>query len=316
MLNEEKIIGYFTKNYKKIGDDCAYLSQTNQLISTDTLVENTHFDLKYFTPKNIAHRLFTSNYSDIQSSGGKPKFALLNVSFPNKNFNLVNQIIKNFHKYCLKFGVEIVGGDTTSSDKIILSMTIISDVIGRDKIINRSNARINDKIYTFSGIGYSKLGYLNIYNKLKLPRNISSNSKKQFLNPKIYTYFDLFNKFKLTSCMDISDSLLSSLRSISSQSNKKIVLTDLSNINEKLNVFFKNDKIYNSLILSSGEEFVPVFTSPLNLLKLNNKKSFKTRGIKLTYIGRIEKGKGVHLKNSNLNKIKLFDHFKSNYSVL
>ena len=54
MLNEEKIIGYFTKNYKKIGDDCAYLSQTKQLISTDTLVENTHFDLKYFTPKNIA----------------------------------------------------------------------------------------------------------------------------------------------------------------------------------------------------------------------------------------------------------------------
>lgn len=90
MSNEEKIIKYFTKNYNKIGDDCAYLSQTKQLISSDTLVENIHFDLKYFTPKNIAHRLFTANYSDIQSSGGKPKYVLLNLSFPNKNFRFVN----------------------------------------------------------------------------------------------------------------------------------------------------------------------------------------------------------------------------------
>ena len=95
MSNEEKIIKYFTKNYNKIGDDCAYLSQTKQLISSDTLVENIHFDLKYFTPKNIAHRLFTANYSDIQSSGGKPKYVLLNLSFPNKNFkNSKDEVLK------------------------------------------------------------------------------------------------------------------------------------------------------------------------------------------------------------------------------
>ena len=138
MSNEEKIIKYFTKNYNKIGDDCAYLSQTKQLISSDTLVENIHFDLKYFTPKNIAHRLFTANYSDIQSSGGKPKYVLLNLSFPNKNFRFVNKIIKNFHRYCLKYGIEIIGGDTTASDKIFLSLTIISDAINKNKIIKMS----------------------------------------------------------------------------------------------------------------------------------------------------------------------------------
>ena len=204
MSNEEKIIKYFTKNYNKIGDDCAYLSQTKQLISSDTLVENIHFDLKYFTPKNIAHRLFTANYSDIQSSGGKPKYVLLNLSFPNKNFRFVNKIIKNFHRYCLKYGIEIIGGDTTASDKIFLSLTIISDAINKNKIIKRSQAKINDKIYTFSGIGYSKLGFMNIYKNLKLPKDISALSKKQFLSPKIYTYYDLFKKIKLNSCMDVS----------------------------------------------------------------------------------------------------------------
>ena len=79
MSYEQKIINYFEKNYKKIGDDCAYINSTKQLISSDTLVENKHFDLKHFTPQNIAHRLFLSNYSDIQSSGGVPKYVLLNI---------------------------------------------------------------------------------------------------------------------------------------------------------------------------------------------------------------------------------------------
>ena len=46
MSYEQKIINYFEKNYKKIGDDCAYINTTKQLISSDTLVENKHFDLK------------------------------------------------------------------------------------------------------------------------------------------------------------------------------------------------------------------------------------------------------------------------------
>ena len=136
---------------------------------------------------------------------------------------------------------------------------------------------------------------MNIYKNLKLPKDISALSKKQFLSPKIYTYYDLFKKIKLNSCMDVSDSLLSTLRSISSQSNKKIVLNNLLNINKKLHGYSKNDQYYNSLILSSGEEFVPVFSSPMDLLKFNNKESFKRRGIKITCIGHIEKGQGVHL---------------------
>lgn len=316
MSNEEKIIGYFTKKYRKIGDDCAYLDKSKQLISSDTLIEGKHFDLKNFSSKNIAHRLFISNYSDIQSSGGKPKYVLLNISFPNKHFYLIKQIIRNFHKYCIQFGVEILGGDTTASDKIFLSLTILSDVLNKEKVIHRSKAKINDKIYTFSDVGYSKLGYLNLYKKLKLPKNLSTISKKQFLEPKIYTYYDLFKNLKLNSCMDLSDSLLSTLRSISSQSNKKIIIDNLSDINKKLRQYFKKEHLYNSLILSSGEEFVPVFTSQEDLLKLNKYESFKKRNIKIICIGHLEKGKGVHFKNINLNRIKLFDHFKSSYSVL
>ena len=82
---EEKIIKNFSSNNKYIGDDCAYLEDTKQLISTDSIAEYTHFDIKKFTAMQIAHRLFVSNFSDIQSSGGEPKYALFNISFPKKN---------------------------------------------------------------------------------------------------------------------------------------------------------------------------------------------------------------------------------------
>ena len=62
---EDKIIKTFSSQNKYIGDDCAYIKETNQLITTDIIVENTHFDLKNFTETQIAHRLFVSNYSDM-----------------------------------------------------------------------------------------------------------------------------------------------------------------------------------------------------------------------------------------------------------
>ncbi len=314
MSYEQKIINYFEKNYKKIGDDCAYINKTKQLISSDTLVENKHFDLKHFTPQNIAHRLFLSNYSDIQSSGGVSKYVLLNISFPNKNYKFVQQIITNFHRICLRNKVEIIGGDTTSSEKIFLSLTIISDKINNTKIIKRSNAKIDDKIYTFSGIGYSKLGYLSLYSKFKLPNNLKKLSVKQFLKPKMYIYQDIFKHLNITSCMDLSDSLLSTLETISLKSKKKIKLNNLNSVNSKLCKFFEEEK-YISLILSSGEEYVPVFTSPKNLLYLNKKKLLIERGIRIICIGSVEKGKGVNLKKFNLAKVKKFDPFKNYYSL-
>ena len=99
-------------------------------------------------------------------------------------------------------------------------------------------------------------------------------------------------------------------------SKKKIIINNLQPINPKLYNFLKKKNIYNSLILSSGEEFVPIFTSPIDLLYLNNKNKLKNRGIEIIHIGNIEKGKGVYLKNFNLNKVRKFDHFKNNYSLL
>ena len=306
---EQRILKLVSSNNSYIHDDCAYLSKSHQLISTDTLVENVHFDLKHFEASKIAHRLFVCNYSDIQSSGGYPEYALLNISFPSKNFELTQQIIKFFKKLLTKYNIKLIGGDTTSSSKIYLSSTFISKPIKKSEIINRKNAKVGDSIYTFKNIGFSKLGYLSIFKKQNLNKNLLLKSKDQFLKPKIITYSNLFKRFNINSCMDISDSLYSSLKELSKQSKKKFLIDNLKDISPLLlkNLSSKN---YFSFVLSSGEEYVPVFTGKLTKQDI---KLFKLNRIHVIKIGTVQKGQGVVFTELKNFKNNAFNHFKNTY---
>ena len=313
---ESRIIKLLSLNNKYIGDDCAYIKETKQLISTDTLVENTHFDLKYFNVNNITHRLFISNFSDIQSSGGIPRYALFNISFPKKKFEIALSISKKLKSIANKHNVNIIGGDTTNSDKISLTLTLISKKIEKSDILLRSKAKINDDIFVFKNLGFSKLGFLNIYNNLKLPNKIKYKSKKQFLSPKFYKYYDLLWNLPISSSMDISDSLYECLIEMSFLSKKKFIIENLKGVNPYLHNYINSDDKYHNLILGSGEEYTPIFTLPKNILDNKSISLFKKRGIKLERIGYVSKGKGVEFKNLNIKGIKLFNHFNKNYKKI
>lgn len=314
---ESKIIHYLSQKHNKIGDDCAFLSDTKQLITTDSLLEGVHFDLKYFTDRQIAHRIFLSNYSDILSSGGIPKYALLSVNTPKNKHKRVFNIIKQLEIYLKKYQIELIGGDTTSSkNDINFSLTLLSKQIEKRSILKRSSAKINDNIYTFENIGYSKLGYLSIYKKLKISSKIKDLSQKQFLEPKIYSYHPMLRQIKVNACMDISDGLLTSLEILSKASKIKIIINDLTNVNKLLRKEINNEFIYNSLILTSAEEYVPLFTSQQDLTSLNNLKFFKNMKLKIVKIGEVKKGYGITSSYIDLKNIKSFDHFKNNYKNL
>ena len=306
---EHRILKIVSSKNSYIHDDCAYLSKSHQLISTDTLVENVHFDRNHFNASEIAHRLFVCNYSDIQSSGGYPEYALLNISFPSKNFELIQQIVKFFKKLLTRHNIKLIGGDTTSSSRIYLSSTFISKSIKKSEIINRKNAKVGDSIYTFKNIGFSKLGYLSIFKKQNLNKNLLLKSKDQFLKPKIITYSSLFNRYKINSCMDVSDSLYFSLKELSRQSKKKFLIDNLKDISPLLskNLSSKN---YFSLVLSSGEEFVPVFTGKLTKKDI---KLFKLNRIHVIKIGSVQKGHGVIFTELKNFKNNTFNHFKNTY---
>ena len=79
----------------------------------------------------------------------------------------MQQIITNFHKICLRNKVEIIGGDTTSSEKLFLSLTIIGDKINNTRIIRDLMLRLMIK-YTLFQVLIFQVGYLSLYSKLKL----------------------------------------------------------------------------------------------------------------------------------------------------
>ena len=309
---EHRIHKLVSSKNSYIHDDCAYLSKSRQLVSTDTLVENVHFNLNHFDASDIAHRLFICNFSDIQSSGGYPQYALLNISFPKKNFDITQQIVKFFKKLLEKYNIKLIGGDTTSSSKIYLSSTFISKKIIKTKIINRKNAKVGDSIYTFKNIGFAKLGYLSLFKKQYLEKKLLQKSKDQFFKPKIINYSNHFNRYKINSCMDISDSLHFSLNELSGQSKKKFLIDNLKGISPLLLRNLNSNK-YFSLVLSSGEEFIPVFTGKLTEQDI---KFFKKNRINLIKIGSVQKGRGVIFKELKNFKDKTFSHFKNTYSNL
>ena len=312
---ENKIIKTFSSENKYIGDDCAYITETKQLITTDIIVENTHFDLKNFSETQIAHRLFLSNYSDIQSSGGEPQYALFNISFPKNKTKIALSISRHLKRLVKNNNIDIIGGDTTKSKNIYLSLTLISKKIPKSKILLRSKAKINDEIYIFKNIGFSKLGFLSIFNKFKLPSILRKKSRKQFLQPKFYKYFNLFNKLSINSAMDVSDSLHSTLKEMAYKSKKKFIIDDLSLVNPSLFKCFNNKK-YFDLILGTAEEYVPVFTVPKNSINKKMISLFKKKGIGLIRIGNVSKGKGLTFLNVDLKNINTYDHFNENYLKL
>ena len=110
--------------------------------------------------------------------------------------------------------------------------------------------------------------------------------------------------------MDISDSLHFSLNELSRQSKKKFLIDNLKDISPLLFRNFNSNK-YFSLVLSSGEEFMPVFTGKLSNQDIKN---FKKNRINVIKIGSVQKGQGVIFKELKNFKDKSFNHFKNTYS--
>ena len=202
-----------------------------------------------------------------------------------------------------------MGGDTTNAKKdISLTMTLIGTPY-KNKPILRSTAKINDSVFTFSNIGFSKLGYNYLYkNKSYTNKKIYTKSIKKFLKPEIYTYNFLLYKLPITSCMDLSDGLINDLNKISNMSDKKIILHNIESINPLL---YKNLKYndYFRLVLSSAEEFTPIFTIPSSYSQKAIKTFKKYLNINLVKIGTIKKGEGIYHDSFDLTSIKTFQHF-------
>jgi thiamine-monophosphate kinase len=128
-LGEFGLINHLTKKFslqnssslKGVGDDAAVIQYNPgqaTVISTDMLVENVHFDLIYTPLKHLGYKAVVVNLSDIYAMNAIPRQILVSISMSNKySVEALDEIYEGMRLACIQYGVDLVGGDTTSSVK-------------------------------------------------------------------------------------------------------------------------------------------------------------------------------------------------------
>lgn len=299
-----KVIRNIVPNSRKyLFDDAAIIACPKQvrlgrkkdlIVTTDTLVENTHFIVKtpqrgvFYTPKEIGWKAMAVNLSDIAAMGGKPLYALVSLSLPK---NVKIKWIENFYKGLItcakKYKTQIIGGNLARSKEINITVTVIGKSVvktSRRGVSTRSNAKAGDLVFVTGTFG-----------------NAAAKNYKTKIFPQINLGQKIVRVEKhAPALMDASDGLADCLIQISNQSNVKIIIDE-----DKIPVLNKG---HLNLALYGGEDYQLVGTAS----EIDCKKLIKLKGIKI--IGRVTNGKGAFLKQNDNRLVKLdlqktYEHF-------
>jgi len=218
---------------KGVGDDAAVLSYENKkvLVTTDLLLEGIHFDLVYVPIMHLGYKAAVVNFSDIYAMNGEPKQITVSIGV-SKRFSVedLEQLYAGIQLACDKYGVDLVGGDTSASlTGLAISITCIGEA-DEDKIVYRNGAKETDLICVTGDLGSAYMG-LQLLEREKVVFAANDEAQPDFeerdyilqrqLKPEARK--DIIkllreNSIVPTSMMDISDGLSSELMHICSQS--------------------------------------------------------------------------------------------------
>ena len=147
---------------KGVGDDCAVLhfaDDKETLVTTDLLLEGVHFDLTYVPLKHLGYKSAIVNFSDVYAMGGMPRQITISLGL-SQRFSVedMDEFYEGLRLACDKHGVDIVGGDTSSSmTGLTISITCIGEV-ERGRAIYRSGARPTDILCVSGNLGAAYMG--------------------------------------------------------------------------------------------------------------------------------------------------------------
>ncbi|MGB3006120.1 MAG: thiamine-phosphate kinase, partial [Chitinophagaceae bacterium] len=154
-LGEFGLIDHLTKNIEiqnastvlGVGDDAAVIDHFGKqiVITTDLLVEGVHFDLIYTPLRHLGYKSVIANLSDVYAMNATPTQLTISLGISNRfSVEALNEFYDGVYAACDKYGVDVIGGDTTTSQKgFIISITAIGEV-APDKFVKRSTAQLGD----------------------------------------------------------------------------------------------------------------------------------------------------------------------------
>ena len=320
-LGEFGLIEHLTRNIELhnassiigVGDDAAIIDSfgKNMVVTTDMLVEGVHFDLVYTPLKHLGYKSVVVNLSDIYAMNATPTQITLSIAFSNRfSLEALEEFYEGVYAACDKYKVDLVGGDTTTSQKgFIISITAIGEVAD-GQYVKRSTAQKGDLLCVSGDLGGAFLGLTILEREKKI--FIESPQVQPDLEGEKYVIGRLlkpearkdivafFEKSKLlpTAMLDISDGPSSEILHICRQSSLGCVLYEekIPIHDDTRNAAYKFDLDPTACALSGGEDYELLFTIPQaehDKLVLNEQISV------IGYMTEPEKGRKIITKGGN-----------------
>lgn len=284
-LGEFGLIEHVTKNIEiqnassilGVGDDAAVIDHFGKqtVVTNDLLVEGVHFDLMYTPLKHLGYKTVVVNVSDICAMNASPTQILLGLAFSNRfSVEAIDEFYEGVYAACEQYGVDLIGGDTSTSQKgFVISCTAIGEV-DTDKYVRRSGAAKSELLCVTGDLGAAFLGLTllerekQIYlespsvqpdlegEKYIVGRLLKPEARKDIID------FLAEKNIRPTSMIDVSDGLSSELLHLCKQSNVGCILYE-----EKIPIAeqtklaaFKFNLDPTACALSGGEDYELLFT--------------------------------------------------------
>jgi len=283
-LGEFGLINHLTQNNEtknastilSVGDDAAVIDNFGRqtVVSTDLLIEGIHFDLSYTPLKHLGYKSIVVNLSDIYAMNGTPSQVTVSIAFSNRfGLEALDELYSGIYAACDKYQVDLIGGDTSTSQKgLIISVTAIGEV-APGNFIKRSTAKPNDLICVSGELGGAFLGLTLLEREKKIFEETGAQPDLEnqayivgrLLKPEARNDIIAFfaeKEIAPSAMMDISDGLSSDILHICNQSRVGCVLyEDKFPIHEEAKQFaYKLQLDPTACALSGGEDYELLFT--------------------------------------------------------
>ncbi len=255
------------------------------VFTCDTVNEISDFP-KYMLPEEMGHMALAVTLSDLAACGAKPLYFLSSISLKEADLDFFRRILIGIKKLAKKYGVRVIGGDIDFCEFVVIA----GFAVGKsDRVVTRYDARIGDRVYVTGLLGKAQL-CLEMLNRGYKRDELPYAENLYTPEPKIEEGMRIA---RFASAMtDISDSLAISLHQIAEQSKVKIVVEDLplDHLTEYVSV-----EEALEMFLYGGGDFELLFTAENSDIGIE--------------IGRVERGRGVFLKNGKRVEFRGFSHF-------
>lgn len=284
-LGEFGLIDHLTRNFEiqnastilSVGDDAAVIDHFGKqtVITTDLLIEGIHFDLMYTPLKHLGYKSVIVNLSDVYAMNATPTHITMSIGISNRfSVEALNEFYEGVYAACAKYNVDLIGGDTSASQKgFIISVTAVGEV-APDKFVRRSTAQKGDLICVSGDLGGAFLGLTLLEREKKIylenPQIQPDLENEDYivgrlLKPEarkdIVEFFEK-NNIVPTAMMDVSDGISSEILHICKQSNlgcrlyeEKLPIADLTR-----QAAFKFGLDPTVCALNGGEDYELIFT--------------------------------------------------------